>query len=114
MQIILVQKLQFLFWRQIIEAVTEEINFLLYEPASKILPLTKHFIQLHAVSFVSVENCSIHLRLAVGKSKNEVWDVVLPSFLMFTHSILVFSVILDGWNEVQYFNVISPLPITST
>ena len=44
------------------------------------------------------------VRLAVGKSENEVGDVVLSSFLIFTWSVLRFSVILNGLKEVQYFN----------
>lgn len=39
LQIISVKKFKLLFWIQVIEAVAEQINFLLYKPASQILPL---------------------------------------------------------------------------
>lgn len=43
----------------------------------------------------------MHLRLAVGKSEDEVGDVVLPSFVLFTLSSLRFSVILNVINTVR-------------
>lgn len=36
----------------------------------------------------------MHLRLAVGKSEDEVGDVVLPTFVLFARSSLRFSFIL--------------------
>lgn len=43
----------------------------------------------------------MHLRLAVGKSEDEVGDVVLSSFVLFTLSSLRFSVILSVINTVR-------------
>lgn len=50
MQIIPVQKFKLLFWMQVIKAVAEKVNFLLYEPAPQILPLkVKKRVQLYLI-----------------------------------------------------------------
>lgn len=96
LQIISVEKFKLLFWTQVIEAIAEKINFLLYKPASEILPLRYHwkltFIQLHLnythvlISFIYLTTNILFkdLRLGVGKSEDEVGDVVLSSFFIFT------------------------------
>lgn len=73
------EKFKLLFWRQVIEAVAEKIDFLLYKPASQVFPgknWKETFIQLHFLIISSLANKdsteSADLRLAVGKSEDEV------------------------------------------
>lgn len=38
---VVVQEFKLLLWPQVVEAIAEKINFLLYEPAPEVLPSTQ-------------------------------------------------------------------------
>lgn len=91
------EKFQLLLGGKLIEAIAEKIYFLLYKPSSQFLPVrimhtSSSPVHIH-VGFL--EAVPTHLRLAVGKSQDEVGDVVLPSFVILAQSTWRdFSVIL--------------------
>lgn len=94
---VFVQEFKLLLWPQVVEAIAEKINFLLYEPAPEVLPSTQQSGTLKIPSYGLHQTLAyiMHLRLTVGKSEDEVRDVVLSSFVLFTWSSLRFSFILN-------------------
>lgn len=91
LQVIPVEKFQLLCGMKITEAIAEKINFLLYKPSSQFLPVRIIYTNSSASPIFRfligiLRAVSTDLRLAVGKSEDEVGDVVLPSFFMLTLS----------------------------
>lgn len=85
------EKFHLLFGVQLTEAIAKKIHLLLYKPSPQVLPVTIIYIFPPAAPtymfLIGILNAaSLELRLAVGKSENEVGDVVLPSFFIITQS----------------------------
>lgn len=85
------EKFQLLFGLKLTEAIAKKIHLLLDKPSSQVLPVTITYAfspaaptYMFLIGFLNA--VSWDLRLAVGKSEDEVGDVVLPTFFIFTKS----------------------------
>lgn len=81
------QKFQLLFGVKFTEAIAKKIHLLLYKPPSQVLPVTIIYtFSPAAPTYMFLNAVFSDSRLTVGKSEDEVGDVVLSSFFRLTQS----------------------------